>query len=253
MIRGPGVYNLASIGSNDIFISKLDAYGSFVWAKSIGGIGSDGAASIAVDTIGNIYTCGTFQDTVDFDPGPGVFNMVSIGNAFISKLDSNGNFILAKTIGIVTANSIITDASCNIYLTGGFNGTTDFDPGPGVLNVTASGYRDTYIIKLDSNGNLVWVNQSGDPISDRGDYITVDNLGQAYIAGWGSDWPNNNIYIIISKINSNGSFIWTKKMSTLNANNMEVYAISIDAASNVYTSGVFGGTVDFDPGGVFLI
>lgn len=246
---GPGVYNLASIGSNDIFISKLDAYGSFVWAKSIGGIGSDGAASIAVDTIGNIYTCGTFQDTVDFDPGPGVFNMVSIGNAFISKLDSNGNFILAKTIGIVTANSIITDASCNIYLTGGFNGTTDFDPGPGVLNVTASGYRDTYIIKLDSNGNLIWVNHSGDPISDRGDYITVDSLGQAYIAGWGSDWPNNNIYIIISKINSNGSFIWTKKMSTLNANNMEVYAISIDAASNVYTSGFFGGTVDFDPGG----
>ncbi|MBK8328932.1 MAG: hypothetical protein IPL09_05550 [Bacteroidetes bacterium] len=108
-------------------------------------------------------------------------------------------------------DSIITDASCNIYLTGGFNGTADFDPGPGVLNVTASGYRDTYIIKLDSNGNLIWVNHSGDPISDRGDYITVDSLGQAYIAGWGSDWPNNNIYIIISKINSNGSFIWTKK------------------------------------------
>ncbi|MBK6329608.1 MAG: SBBP repeat-containing protein [Bacteroidetes bacterium] len=52
---GPGVYNLISTGSNDIFISKLDAYGSFVWAKSIGGIGSDEGASIAVDTLGGVY------------------------------------------------------------------------------------------------------------------------------------------------------------------------------------------------------
>ena len=252
---GAGVYNLVSAGANDIFICKLDAYGNFVWAKSMGGISNEGGQSIAVDTLGGVYITGSFENTADFDPGPGVFNMISQNyeDIFISKLDSNGNFVWAKRIGSSVGydkgSSITTDAIGNIYITGGFDYTVDFDPGPGVLNMTAAGYGDIFIIKLDSNGNLVWVNQSGDPISDRGDYITVDNLGQAYIAGWGSDWPNNNIYIIISKINSNGSFIWTKKMSTLNANNMEVYAISIDAASNVYTSGFFGGTVDFDPGG----
>lgn len=251
---GPGVYNLISTGSNDIFISKLDAYGSFVWAKSIGGIGSDEGSSIAVDTLGGVYITGSFENTADFDPGPGVFNMISQNyeDIFISKLDSNGNFVWAKrfgsSVGYDKGSSITTDAIGNIYITGGFDYTVDFDPGPGVLNMTAAGYGDIFIIKLDSNGNLVWVNQSGDPISDRGDYITVDNLGQAYIAGWGSDWPNNNIYIIISKINSNGSFIWTKKMSTINANNMEVKTISIDSFGSVYTTGFFTGTLDLDPG-----
>lgn len=255
---GAGVYNLVSAGANDIFISKLDAYGNFVWAKSMGGISNEGGQSIAVDTLGGVYITGSFENTADFDPGPGVFNMISQNyeDIFISKLDSNGNFVWAKRIGSSVGydkgSSITTDAIGNIYITGGFDYTVDFDPGPGVLNMTAAGYGDIFIIKLDSNGNLVWVNQSGDPISDRGDYITVDNLGQAYIAGWGSDWPNNNIYIIISKINSNGSFIWTKKMSNLNANDMEVKAISIDATNNVYTSGHFMGTIDFDPGvGIF--
>ena len=180
------------------------------WAKSIGGIGSDEGASIAVDTLGGVYITGSFENTADFDPGPGVFNMISQNyeDIFISKLDSNGNFVWAKrfgsSVGYDKGSSITTDAIGNIYITGGFDYTVDFDPGPGVLNMTAAGYGDIFIIKLDSNGNLVWVNQSGDPISDRGDYITVDNLGQSYIAGWGSDWPNNNIYIIISKINSNG-------------------------------------------------
>ncbi|MBK6329609.1 MAG: hypothetical protein IPF62_03465 [Bacteroidetes bacterium] len=171
---------------------------------------------------------------------------------FISKLDSNGNFVWAKgigsSVGYDEGSSITTDAAGSIYITGRFEYSVDFDPGPGVLTMTASGLADTYILKLDSNGNLVWVNQLGGPISNIGVYITVDNLGQAYIAGWGSDWANNNIYIIISKINSNGSFIWTKKMSTINANNMEVKTISIDSFGSVYTTGFFTGTLDLDPG-----
>jgi hypothetical protein len=66
---GAAVYNLTPVGSDDIFISKVDVNGDFVWAISIGGTGSDNANAIAVDNAGNIYTTGFFNGTVDFDPG----------------------------------------------------------------------------------------------------------------------------------------------------------------------------------------
>lgn len=72
------------------------------WGKAFKGNGQDISSSIAVDQKGSSITTGYFQSSVDFNPGPGVFNLTSTGsfseNAFISKLDSNGNFLWAKSI-----------------------------------------------------------------------------------------------------------------------------------------------------------
>ena len=100
---GAGVFNLTSAGSGDIFISKLDASGNFVWAKQMGGIAYDKCYSIAIDTAGSgaLYTTGVFEGTADFDPGAGTLNLTPAGqyDIFISKLDSSGNFVWAKRIG----------------------------------------------------------------------------------------------------------------------------------------------------------
>src|SRR5690606_26678071 len=95
---GNGVFNLTSADFEDIFISKLDANGNFVWAKRIGGTGSDFGYAISIDNNGNIYTTGAFMGTADFDPGTGSYTMSSSGffDAFILKLDANGNFVWAK-------------------------------------------------------------------------------------------------------------------------------------------------------------
>ena len=76
---GAGTFNLTSAGLQDIFISKLDAAGNFVWAKQLGGTLNDVGYSIALDTSGNVYTTGFFRDTVDFDPGAGTFNLTPAG------------------------------------------------------------------------------------------------------------------------------------------------------------------------------
>ena len=96
-----GTYNLTSAGGNDIFISKLDASGNFVWAKQLGGTNDEKGNSIVVDASGNIYTTGNFAGTVDFDPGAGTFGLASTGNydIFISKLDASGYFVWAKKMG----------------------------------------------------------------------------------------------------------------------------------------------------------
>src|SRR5450631_3253553 len=70
---GPGTFSLTA-ASDDIFVSKSDAAGNFLWAKQMGGASVEHAMSIAVDAAGNVYTTGYFSSSpADFDPGPGVF------------------------------------------------------------------------------------------------------------------------------------------------------------------------------------
>lgn len=82
---GTGTYNLTSVGLLDIFISKLDASGNFVWAKNFGGSSGN---SIIVDALSNVYVTGYFSGTKYFDPGTGTFNLTSAGSydIFIQKL-----------------------------------------------------------------------------------------------------------------------------------------------------------------------
>ncbi|MFP6904515.1 MAG: SBBP repeat-containing protein, partial [Verrucomicrobiota bacterium] len=74
----------------------------FAWAAGMGGTRAGEGRGIAVDASGNVYTTGEFQGTVDFDPGPGTFNLTSadgIEDIFVSKLDASGNFLWAKRLG----------------------------------------------------------------------------------------------------------------------------------------------------------
>src|SRR6476661_6698087 len=82
---------------------------NFLWAKQLGGPGAIVVnSSIAIDDSGNVYTTGSFANTVDFDPGAGVFNLITLGTSsiFVSKLDASGNFVWAKQMGGYGANSI---------------------------------------------------------------------------------------------------------------------------------------------------
>jgi hypothetical protein len=85
---GPSTFNLISAGYQDIYISKLDASGDFVWVKHCGGTGWDEGRSITTDPSGNIYTTGFFSDTADFNPGTASFNLSSAGllDVFVHKL-----------------------------------------------------------------------------------------------------------------------------------------------------------------------
>lgn len=257
-----------------IFILKPNFAQSpdWIWAKSMyGNDDFDTGYSIAVDSFGNVYTTGSFEDTVDFDPGLDTFNLIANGpwDIFISKLDSQGNFIWAKTMSGPSAGSgqaIILDASANIYITGDFGGTVDFDPGPGTFNLTAAGDPDIYVAKLDSSGNLIWAKRmGGNSINEIGISITLDGADNVYTTGWfqgTSDFDpgpglfnlvsssSSNTDIFVSKLDSSGNFIWAKSMGGTGVD--EAWAITVDTWGNVYTTGWFKNTADFDPGnGIF--
>ena len=160
---GPAVFNLTLHGNNDVFITKYDANGNFVWAVNVGGPKQDISTSIAIDASGYVYVAGFFEDTADFDPGPGVFNLNASTtwqdiDIFILKLDPSGNYVWAKQFGGDGGQYgclIALDNQGNVYSTGHFNGPTDFDPGPGSYVLTNNGSYNTFISKLDNAGNFV--------------------------------------------------------------------------------------------------
>ncbi|MEA3446492.1 MAG: SBBP repeat-containing protein [Bacteroidota bacterium] len=181
--------NLASNGMKNVFISKLDASGNFVWAKNWGGIDDDWGYSLKIDFAGNVISTGWYGGTVDFDPGTGVFNLTSSGNMdiYVSKLDASGNFIWAKSMGGNNNDhsyALALDAAGNIYTTGSFEGTADFDPGIGTSTYTSNGLHDIFISKLDASGNFIWATSMGGINFDYGYSITIDESENIYTAGY---------------------------------------------------------------------
>ena len=262
---GAGTYNLTSAGGRDIFVSKLDSSGNFVWAKRMGGASGDEGYSIAIDASGNVYTTGDFQGTTDFDPGAGTYNLTSAGgrDIFVSKLDASGNFVWAKDMGGTSndfGNSIAVDALGNVYTTGDFLGTADFDPGPGTYNLTAA-YVDIFVSKLNASGNFVWAKDMGGGAA-TGNSIAVDASFNVCTTGNFNGTvdfdPGAGTYnltsvtggfdIFVSKLDSSGKFVWAKKMGGDSTYDNQGNSIAVDASGNVYTTGQFNGTVDFDPG-----
>lgn len=261
---GAETYNLTSAGENDVFISKLDPSGNFLWAKRIGGADNDDGLSIALDAAGNVFATGVFRLTTDFDPGAGVFDLTSAGEAdiFILHLDASGNFLWAKQMGGVASDfafSIALDALNNVYTTGPFGDTADFDPGMGTFNLTSTGNTDNFVSKLDSSGNFLWAKQLGGTDDDDSYAIAVDANGNVYTVGTfyaTADFdPGVGTYnltaegqydIFISKLDASGNFAWAKRIG--GAVTDEGYAIAVDVSGNVYSTGSFGGTADFDPG-----
>lgn len=222
---------------------------SFTWAKSTGAATTEYSRSITTDADGNTYTTGYFTYTTDFNPGPGIYNLTAPGlgfpNAFIQKLDANGNFVWARGFGDGGSdygNAVTTNGTDAIYAAGVFFGSENFVSGTGSVYLTSNGDVDVYILKLDLDGNLIWGQSFGDVYTDDVNAITLDNVGNVYIVG---NMDNNEIM----KLDSAGNFIWSKQLPAY-----DTKSASTDANGNLYVAGEFQNTQDFDPGsGTFFL
>lgn len=242
---GPGVQTFVSGGSDDGFIQKFDSNGNLIWAKQIKCNDYLQSFSIAIDKNSNVYTRGSFRGKADFDPGVGTENLTSVGllDAFLQKLDSNGNFLWAKQWGENTQDygySLSIDDTENVYTTGSLSG-------------------DLLIQKFDPAGSLLWERQINSNLGMGWQYSTIDASGNLLLTGWFQSTlifdpttgiqniPSNGLHdIFVFKLDPNGNFLWTKSIGGSSFD--EGYAITTNANNDVYLSGSFAGTVDFDPG-----
>lgn len=268
---GPMNWSVTAVGGQDIFINKLSSSGNLIWTKVIGGLNNERPFNVQVDMLGNVFVAGSFEQTIDVDPGVNVFNLTSAGGAdfFVLKLDGNGNFLWARQFG-GSGNesnvSMMIDPSGFLLLSGIFHGTADMDPGPGILNITSTGFSDVFILKLDFTGNMVWVKSIGGQGGDDVRSMALDPSKNVYLAGHffesadfdpGPDtaflWCcYNQSDIYFSKLDSNGEFILVRHLKgNLNASQF-VTQLKVSNAYTLILSGWFSDTLDMDPGPAFF-
>lgn len=265
---GPGVANFTSAGEDDIFVCKLDSNGDYQWAYAVGGISFDRGSSIAINSTNDIVVTGTFRQTVDFDPGPGTTSFTNVGldDSFIVKINgANGTLQWAKQFEF-QARGVSIDAANNILTTGAFSGMVDFDPGASVFQLTGIA-NEAFVLKLEDDGDFVWAVSMGGSSDDVGQVIKTDAAGNVYTTGYfvyGDGSPHDfdpglgvfnltpapdflsNKDIYVSKLNALGNFVWAKHIAGNGSE--EPFGLALDASDNVYITGTFTGTVDFDPG-----
>jgi surface protein len=272
-------FNLASAGSADAFILKLNTGGDFVWAVRAGGTEYEQALDIVVDNAGNTFTTGYFTGTADFDPGAGTVNLIpDVQDVFVLSLDNTGSFQWAKKFGGLQTDrgrTIGIDGAGDVVITGRFSGYTasfDFDPGPSIVTLTPNTTTtslDIYIAKLNSTtGNIIWAKAIAGTLDDADEGIAIDNLDNILLTGYFQNTtdfdPGAGIFNLtavgqrspfIVKLTSSGDFVWAKAFlnsSAVGSPDSRGDAITTDAVGNVYASGQFQRTIDFDPGpGVF--
>ncbi len=223
--------------------------------------------AVSTDDSGYVYVVGYFRSTTDMDPSTlGTDFKVSNSHKddpFLTKFDPSGNYIWSITLSgprYDEGTDIWIDDSSNIFLTGHFSGTMDFDPGPGTHNLTVSGNQNGYVLKLDRNGKFIWARDFGNGglvgIRD----MKLDDAGNIYTTGYfynntdfdpGADTfellnPFTNRDVFVSKLDKNGDFKWAVSAGARSAD-CEPEALTLLDNGNIAIVGDFTSTVDFDP------
>ena len=229
----------------------------------------DEGLSVYVDKSGNSYVGGYYsQSGTTIKDSIQIKFPESVGkSAIIQKTDRDGNitwqkFFLGQTEDAkLDINNIYTDSKNNIYLSGNFNGTVDFDPSDKSKLITGAG-TDGYLLKLSSFGELLWVNQYSSPgfdnahtiIVDKDDYLynTAEFMDTIQLNGLNNEKINlinstskTSPNVFIQKLNNKGQTIWAKVINTSIVS--QGIGLSLDEEGNIYNSGFFVGKADFNP------
>lgn len=171
-----------------------------------------------------------------------------------------------QTSGYTTVKSIITDSNGNIYSTGSFSGTIDFDPSANSFPLICSNgtgvFSNGFILKLDKNKNFLWVKQIKSDWVDGGRSIILDKNENIIVTGLASGPqidlnpseidkyevynpnPGNRHGSYIIKLDPNGNFIFGNFYTEVHATES-----TLDNNNNIITTGSFGNAnIDFDAG-----
>ena len=226
----------------------------WLWAKSAGGSSDDIGFGVAVDVSGNAYVTGYFRGSASF----GSFTLTSAGSddVFVAKLDTNGNWLWAKSAGgsdHAQGRGVAVDTSGNTYITGLFAGSASF----GGTTLTSAGSQDVFVAKLDTNGNWLWARRAGSAsgsiyVWDRGYGVAVDTSGNAIITGLFQESADFGSFtltsagsadVFVAKLDTYGNWLWARRAGGSYCD--EGHGVAVDTSGNTIITGRFAGSASF--------
>jgi hypothetical protein len=262
-----GEFMLEAEGVNDIFLAGYTTLGTFRFAVGMGGTGRDQGNDLAIDASGNSYITGSFRDTVDFDPGAGEFALTSDGvneDVFVASYSDGGGFRYALRAGGTPTDigrGIDVDGAGNVFVTGGFSGVADFDPGPGTVEVTSASVNDdVFVASYSSTGALRFAFGLGNVNSDVGYAVAVDADGSFYVTGGfrnGFDFdPGPDEFLVntvavdtfVARYDNDGGFIFAHAILPPPSAAATGNDIALAVNGTPAIIGTFQGTIDLDLG-----
>ncbi len=168
-------------GSADVWIVRLNASGSVVFAKTAGSPGYDYPYAVDVDPVGNIVVTGQFAGPANLD---GLTSRHEGGrDAFVWKLDSNGNTLWVRTIGGAEddiGRDVVVGPNNNVYVVGQYRATATTDDGDAV---SSAGEEDIFVASLTPAGATRWLRSAGGPAEDRARALAIGNDTELFFAG----------------------------------------------------------------------
>ena len=252
-------------GTIDTYLVKFDENGNILWINTINGI-KDTALSpynsnnLTIDNSNNLYIYGYFDQNITINGQDGstlLNNITTTFDSYLLKYNDSGNILWVNTIAGVGSDildKLVIDNSNNIYATGHFNSSPTSTPLiiSGQDGSTASlnfygGDADTYIVKYNENGNLLWANSIGGNNDEKPTDLVIDSLNNIYIPVYfrttinitQQNGPTNiltnsssTIDTCIVKYNEDGNILW---VNTISGNGYElILDLAIDNLNQLY-------------------
>ncbi len=239
-------------GGYDVFVAKLDANGVLLWNTFLGGASDDSAFGITVDVSGRVYVAGRSAATW----GAPLLQWAApsfSSDAFVAKLDSNGalmwNAFFRESGGkdgySFKGGGITVDAVGSVYVAG--SGNVSWGVPVRSWSGTPATPNDALVVKLDTNGTLLWHTFLGGAGDDFGERIALDAAGNAYVTGrswggWGEPilpWEGLDDAFAV-KLGPDGALLW----NTFLGGTADDFGcgITVDGSANVYVTGYGVGT-----------
>jgi hypothetical protein len=177
----------SSSNSDDLYLSKYDAGGTYLATYLIGNSGAESAGTLGIDNNDNVYFSGGFNGTVNFNSTGGTDDKTAIlpGRRFLSKLNNDGTYgyTLIWNSNTLTINKISFDNANLMYLVGTSTGNTNYDPIGASDSQIGFGGNDAFmtIINPDNTYNYtyVWGGNNNEKATDA----AFDSLNNFYITG----------------------------------------------------------------------
>jgi hypothetical protein len=255
---GDPLYPACTPADSDLVVAKLSGQGSQIWSRVFGGCQSDHGDAVAVAPDGAVYVAGDFSGS-DSQFGDLTVSSTGKADAFVARLDSDGNIEWVRTLGGDRqdyANALAVDSAGNVWAAGDFLsrkikvGETWYQA-PGRQRFGSYNY-DSYIVRITPSGDIDNVRLFGGIGDDFAAQIETDAVGNVVVAGdldsWAIDFgggqltavpdgmscqPNNDMFV--AKYDPLGEHLWSARYGGTTFEWLK--SVSVDSVGHVYLAG----------------